>query len=121
MVGVYPVLEAATPCHLIELRVSGFVGEFDFVQFTQEKEGVDRQAWQVAYDEYLLNEDGSPGDLLPPEPLRISSAVRIAFFFHYLDLEPYELATGTDPAAESRLSFALASERYTSSNDVKTD
>lgn len=66
--GVHPV-EAAEPCHLIEVELSDAEG-FDWGQVTQEDATQLRDNWQVPYDEQPLDDDER----------------RWAFFFHYLDL-----------------------------------
>ena len=83
-IGVYPV-EAPEPCHLIELWLRGG-GEVGPGAFTQEAPGRDRSDWQVAYDEWALNAEGTAGTLAPfPDPIRSEGDLRLAFFFHYLD------------------------------------
>jgi hypothetical protein len=83
-IGVYPV-DSPESCHLIEMWLRGD-GEVDFGGFTQEVPGQDRSSWQVAYDEWLLNEEGTAGQLAPfPGPVRWDGDLRVAFFFHYLD------------------------------------
>lgn len=83
-IGVY-CIDAPEPCHLIEMRVSNYVGELDFSKFTQERGG-DGSRWQVAYDERILDPTGTH-DVMGRYPFRpkIDGGARIAFFFHYLD------------------------------------
>src|SRR5579859_4473725 len=84
-IGVYPII-ADEPCHLIELWLRGCTGPVNFGDFTQELPGRARENWQVAYDEWLLNSEGTAGALAPiPGPVEAASDIRVAFFFHYLD------------------------------------
>src|SRR5690554_5558020 len=70
IVGVYPI-DAAEPCHLIEVKLRDDNGELDWGAVTQEVKGELRENWQVAYDEQLItDEDGS---------------LSYVFYFHYLD------------------------------------
>jgi hypothetical protein len=86
VIGVYPV-RAPEPCHLIELWVRALDGELDVGRFTQEIPGRAQANWQVPYDERLLNEHGT-ASVAEPFPDRVSGKgdLRIAFFFHYLEL-----------------------------------
>ena len=70
ILGVHPV-EAAEPCHLIEITVKDPGGIFDWIEVTQENPDQPRGNWQAAYDEQLLEEREGQS--------------RYAFFFHYLD------------------------------------
>jgi hypothetical protein len=88
VLGIYPV-EAPEPCHIIELMIRGHVGVLDVGAFTQERPGQPRSNWQVPWDERVLSTDGTK-DLLGQFPVRIASdgtALRLAFFFHYLDFD----------------------------------
>jgi hypothetical protein len=89
IVGVYAV-KAKEPCHLVELRVAGAVKGFDLGDFTQPVAGKGRSFWQVPWREVILSQDGAKvvadstelwghSDLLRGD-------VRLAFFFHYLDV-----------------------------------
>ena len=87
ILGIYPV-DAPEPCHLIELMVRDYTGVLDVGAFTQERLGQPTSNWQVPWDERVLSPDGSR-DLLGPFPAKIQSdgtPLRLAFFFHYLDL-----------------------------------
>jgi len=89
VVGVHEV-EADEPCHLVELRLDGLTGPLDLAAFTQSAAGLDSSSWQVPWQEALLD---SAGETLLAGPW-LSDAdaeswngnVRLAFFFHYLDL-----------------------------------
>lgn len=72
IVGVHPV-KADEPVHLIELFVEGDLNDFDIGDVTQEVAGQRRNNWQVPYDERVLEQS--------------EECSRIAFFFHYLDLQ----------------------------------
>jgi hypothetical protein len=88
VLGIYPV-EAPEPCHIIELMIRGHVGVLRMGAFTQESRGQPRSNWQVPWDERVLSADGTK-DMLGPFPSRIEcdgTAVRLAFFFHYLDCD----------------------------------
>jgi hypothetical protein len=86
IIGVYQI-ESAEPSHLIELSIHGAGSDFNLCSFTQEipREGEDN--WQVPYDEHFLNSDGTK-ILNPESPDEIPKSVdlRVAFYFHYLDL-----------------------------------
>ena len=96
VIGLYPVEGTAEPCHLVEILVHEFHGNIDLTDFTQDVPGQNKDTWQVPYDEYLLNEDGTSGELAPfPGPLQIGGKQRLAFFFHYIDLnKPLLTPTG---------------------------
>ena len=88
VLGVYPV-PAATTVHLIELLLRECQAPFDFFQITQPLLGIPRDHWQAAYDERILNLQGTSIiadpwiDKLAPEFW--SGDVRVAFFFHELN------------------------------------
>ena len=94
IVGVYAV-DAPEPCHIIECWVRGATGEFDIGKITQEIPGQPEDNWQVPWDEYLLNYDGTDGEL-SPSPESLNGDVRVAFFFHYLDLGRPLITPGGD-------------------------
>jgi hypothetical protein len=87
VIGVYPV-RADEPCHLIELWVRDLKGEQPVADFTQEVGGQPRDNWQVPYDERVLNDAGTAqvGEESPPSIEADGKDLRLAFFFHYLDL-----------------------------------
>lgn len=94
-VGVYPVPEAPDPCHLVELELHA-PGVFDATTITQPTDGPPGD-WQIALDVYLLAPAGDSGrPLLASDELRaIAAPARIAFFFHYLQLDrPLVTASG---------------------------
>ncbi len=81
VIGVHPV-EAAEPCHLVELFVESYSPLELVGGVTQERPGEPRDSWQVPWDERVLDADGESelrGHVQPP--------CRVAFFFHYLDRE----------------------------------
>lgn len=85
VVGVYPVAEAAEPCHLIEVLVTTDSDAVDFGAFKQPLPGRPESDWQVAYDEVVLNREGSAGEPVSPQTTLVRTT-RAAFFLHYLDL-----------------------------------
>lgn len=68
VVGVHSV-SAEEPVYLIEMEVAGDPDAFDLDQVTQEVPGVPRSDWQAPYDERQTGDN------------------RIAFFFHFLELD----------------------------------
>lgn len=89
VIGVYPVREADTPCHLVEIAISGGTGIFDVSEITQEVNGQPRENWQVPYAERIVSADGQR---ILTEEFEINEHsdlwkgdFRLAFFFHYLD------------------------------------
>ncbi len=83
IIGVYEVNEDV---HLIEIKVDTKPSDLNVDGFTQEIEGVSEDDWQVAYDEYYLNDDGSKviGDFFNRPKEEISST-RIVFFLYFVD------------------------------------
>jgi hypothetical protein len=77
IIGVHPI-EAAEPCHLIEVELSDGSAGFDWGEVTQGAPGRDRSNWQVAYDEQELDDNAN----------------RWAFFFHYLEFNEPLLTPG---------------------------
>ncbi|MCH8152527.1 MAG: hypothetical protein IH830_09175 [Planctomycetes bacterium] len=90
IVGVYPV-DGPEPCHLIELIIRGCNGVVDIGRFTQEDPGKPQDNWQVPYMEHILNSDGTvilaDDFCLSKKPELWNEDVRLAFFFHYLDMK----------------------------------
>lgn len=89
VVGVYAV--AGEPnVHLVELIVRYCEGIFDLGAFTQEEAGLPESDWQVAYDEQVLDLNGTKilsGDLSRKGETDIwTGDVRLVFFFHFLNL-----------------------------------
>jgi hypothetical protein len=86
LIGIYPVEESIEPCYLVEAKIDNYKGQFDFGHITQEVENQPRDNWQVPWDEYLLNDEGTAGELAPfPSPAQIVGSQRIAFMIYYLD------------------------------------
>ena len=91
IIGIYPVLEAEEPCHLVELQSTALVKPLDFDEFTQEDDSRSKLYWQVCYDENFLDTTGHRiieyseevrnGETFWKEPRRFF------FFFHYLDFQ----------------------------------
>jgi hypothetical protein len=90
IIGVYKI-KASDPCHLIELFIHNSTHRIDMMKYTQEIPGVPAFNWQVPYGDKFLNSEGTEviGDVMIDgirnEELWLGS-VRMAFFFHYLDL-----------------------------------
>src|SRR5688572_8019862 len=110
VVGTYLVPNAEQPVVLVELWLEAG-GLIDFSQFRQESSSGKEADDQVAYDEYLLSEDGSKGRRLSFKPLRVTERVRVAFFLHYPDYSrPLQTPVGPvelprPSRAPSRLAF----------------
>jgi hypothetical protein len=89
ILGLHPVT-APEPCYLVELMVRGSSGRFDLSLITQPVSGKPRSEWQVPYGEKILDRRGEAvvWDLWqgPGEEGIWTGDVRLAFFFHYLDL-----------------------------------
>lgn len=83
VIGVYEVNEDV---HLIELKIDTKPSDVNVEGFTQEIEGVSKDDWQVAYDEYYLNDEGSKviGDFFN-KPVEDLTPTRIAFFLYFVD------------------------------------
>jgi hypothetical protein len=86
VIGIHPV-DTDEPVHLVELKVTDLSGRLDVSEFTQEVPGQSADNWQVPWDEHFLTLDGKsvlspsyPED--PPE----NPEVRVAFFFHFLNV-----------------------------------
>jgi hypothetical protein len=88
VIGVYPVPEAAEPCHLVEILVRSSSG-FDPAGFGQSDPDEPRENWQTAYDERALNQSGDQALTesfeLAGRPELLEGDVRLVFFIHYLD------------------------------------
>ena len=89
IVGVYSV-EAPEPCHLLEFIVHDAKHPVDLAQVTQPVPDTPRADWQAPWLEHILDSTGSSiladdSGFSSPRFWR-GSTVRIAFFFHYLDL-----------------------------------
>ncbi|MGA2616394.1 MAG: hypothetical protein ABSF26_02215 [Thermoguttaceae bacterium] len=115
IIGVYPI-EAAEPCHLVELWVRGSAAEFDIGKFTQEEPGQPQSNWQVPYGEKKINLSGTEivadlWEIMGEGGDAWKGDVRVAFFFHYLRpsepmLTPFgRVAIPTPSAMPERLSF----------------
>jgi hypothetical protein len=107
VVGVHRI-PAAEPVHLIEILVTGCEASFDVGLITQAVAGLRRENWQVPWDEHFLDTSGSLVlNASHPAALPHIPDFRIAFFFHYLDLDrPLETPIGP-------LGLAAPSERPT--------
>lgn len=86
-VGVHPV-EAPEPCHLVEIAVEGVESPFDMGDVTQPVDGRPRSEWQVPWDEHFLDSSGTRVlDSSRPDSPPTGRDLRVAFFFHHLDLD----------------------------------
>lgn len=86
VVGVYPV-EAAEPCHLIELTIEGARPPIDVGLVTQRLRGRRRTDWQVPWDEHFLDLAGRAVlETTRPRQPPTTRDSRVVFFFHYLDV-----------------------------------
>jgi hypothetical protein len=83
VLGVYEVNEDV---HLIEIKVETKPSVVNVEDFTQEVEEVPEEDWQVAYDEYYLNDEGNEviGDFFN-KPTEDLSPTRITFFLYFVD------------------------------------
>lgn len=83
-VGVHEVPEAEEPCHLVELEVELGDSILDLGSITQEWPDQPSSRWQVPYDEYVWDAAGTPV-MVTMKPLEgLAGAIRVAFFFFYL-------------------------------------
>ena len=111
VVGVYPVEEAEEPVVLIELWIKDFQGKVNFGAIGQQVPGLEPADEQVAYDEYLLSDDGTSGRRIQFNPYQMAGHARFAFFLHYLDASrpiktPFGPVTLPPPAERpARLAF----------------
>ena len=90
IVGIYRI-EATETVHLIEVTFNNVDVVPDLIGFTQALPDQPRENWQVPYDECLLDSSGSSiidsgGQFSPDHPELWKGNVRMAFFFHDLDL-----------------------------------
>jgi hypothetical protein len=89
ILGLHPV-QANEPVHLLEIMVRNSDGVFDIDQFTQEISDEPKDNWQVPYDEKILNANGdgilADGFETQNIPELWTGNVRLAFFFHFLDV-----------------------------------
>ena len=96
VIGVYPISRTSEPVFLIELFIRDFKGKIDFGEFGQNVSSLGAARDQVAYKEYLLNDDGTSGAEPRLEPWRVEGNARVAFFLHYLDVtKPINTPLGT--------------------------
>jgi hypothetical protein len=90
IVGVHPVdlPREPGPVHLIEMKVEGDLGEFYFMDVTQEVSGRPQKDWPVAWAEHLFVEETGRWEPIWPtrDTYATAEQARFAFFFHHLDL-----------------------------------
>jgi hypothetical protein len=114
VIGVYPI-ENEEPVHLVEFFVLGAQGIFKVGDITQEIPDQPPANWQCPYMEQILS---SSGDEVLADDYEASERadlwkgdMRLAFFFHYLDLErplrtPFgEVQLPAESAVPERLSM----------------
>jgi hypothetical protein len=85
VIGIYFV-DGTKEVHLLEVLVQAPPINFDVSDFTQEMTGQSKSDWQVAYDEYYLNSDGTAviGDSI--EIPKVETAMtRLTFFLYFID------------------------------------
>jgi hypothetical protein len=88
VLGVHPVEEAPDPCYLVELRVGPGLPALDLTAITQPTSGLPGNGWQAPVDAHLLDPDGASGQPLDPGAARaVPAPARLAFFFHFLQLD----------------------------------
>ena len=66
---------------LLEILIENADREFDQLDYTQANPRVSKAQWQVAYEETFLD----PKGIRKQDPA-LGRPIRVAFFFHYLDL-----------------------------------
>jgi len=117
IIGVYPV-KASEPVHLVEMLIRNSKCAIDVGKITQKLPGQPSSNWQVPYDEKILNATGTKAVADPflerTKPGLWIGDIRLAFFFHYLDLsKPLETPFGdvTLPA-ESKKPRRLSGMKY---------
>ena len=84
LVGVYPI-DAAEPCHLVELQFSDVLGEINFSEITQPAPDQPKENWQVPFDEAWLTPSGDAeisGAFCQPA----GRELRMVFYFHHLSM-----------------------------------
>jgi hypothetical protein len=88
-IGVHPVT-GPEPVHLVELLIGDCQAPIDIGAITQEVPGEPQANWQVPYDEKIVDPAGQAIVADPfmskVPPTTWHGDIRIAFFFHYLDL-----------------------------------
>lgn len=111
VVGVHPV-DAPEACHLVEMTAEDIEAAYDIGDVTQPVDGSPRSSWQVPWDERFLDLSGcSVLDEAPVGSPHTADALRVVFFFHYLDLDrplltPWgELQLPLPTARPARLGF----------------
>jgi hypothetical protein len=88
VIGVHPVEEAPDPCCLVELRVGPGLPPLDLTAVTQPASGLPGSGWQAPVDPHLLDAGGNSGQPLDGDAARaVPSPARLAFFFHFLQLD----------------------------------
>ena len=119
IIGIYRI-KAREPVHLIDLEIQNCQGVFDLSTITQEVPLQPQYNWQVPYMEHILNADGTmilADDLdASRKPELWKGDVRMAFFFHYLDItRPLRTPFGEIPLPkESKLPKRLKIIKYES-------
>ena len=117
IIGVYPVA-ADEPVHIVELSVFDANGIFEIGGFTQEIRDQPRDNWQAPWLVQILSASGDKSLAddyeMPKRPELWHGVMRLAFFFHYLDLaRPLITPFGEfELPAESQLPDRLSMMEY---------
>mgnify|MGYP006927344278 FL=1 len=117
VIGIYPI-KAREPVHLIEIQINDSPGAFDISKFTQEMPNTPSSDWQVPLDECFLDKSGknviANWLIARSKPELWVGTVRMAFFFHYLDLsQPLMTPFGcTRLPRQSKLPRRLSAIKY---------
>jgi hypothetical protein len=84
--GVHPI-DASEPCHLVEVLIQNNDKDLNLPGFTQPIADQPQDNWQVPWDERFLSLGGTEQIVEQFEkPNSWTGDLRVAFFFHYLDL-----------------------------------
>ncbi|NNF98118.1 MAG: hypothetical protein HKM93_01970 [Desulfobacteraceae bacterium] len=91
VLGVHKI-KSREPCHLIEILIHDNRNPVDLGEFTQLLEGKPESSWQAPYDDMFLDQEGKNvvGSVMVQgmsRPELWEGDVRIAFFFHYLQMD----------------------------------
>lgn len=111
VIGVYPVRGAKQLVSLVELWIRDYFGIVDFGNFGQNVPEIGVSHNQVAYDEHLLNDEGTSGAALSLDPCSVQGEARVTFFLHFVDCSrpmktPFGLVPLPQPAdLPARLAF----------------
>lgn len=87
LIGIYRVAKQPY-AYLIELIIKASYTDIPVNEFTQHKEGVPRDKWQVPWDEKYLNNEGDVviGDWFD-KPKEVTDTTRLVFFLHFVNFK----------------------------------